>query len=49
MRGEKEDETVGFSYPFMIEASDGIFHVLYSWNRERIRHVRFNRAWLEAL
>lgn len=49
VRGEKEDETVGFSYPFMIEASDGIFHVLYSWNRERIRHVRFNRAWLEAL
>ena len=43
------EETLGFSYPFLIEASDGTFHLVYSWNRARIRHVRFNRAWLEAL
>lgn len=48
-RTGEEQGALGVSYPFMIEASDGIFHMLYSWNRERIRHVRFNRAWLEAL
>ncbi len=39
-------EEAGLSYPFLIEAGDGIFHLLYSWNRERIGHVRFNRAWM---
>jgi predicted neuraminidase len=36
-----------FSYPFLIRASDGDFHLLYTWYRTHIKHVRFNRAWLE--
>lgn len=40
---------VGFSYPAMVETGDGVFHLLYTWDRKRIKHVLFNRAWLEEL
>jgi predicted neuraminidase len=40
---------VGYSYPYIIQTADGMFHVLYSWNRERIKHVSFNEAWLRRL
>lgn len=36
-----------FSYPFLIETDRGDFHLAYSWNRSFIKHVRFNRAWLD--
>jgi predicted neuraminidase len=35
-----------FSYPFLIRARDGEFHLVYTWNRSFIRTVRFNEAWL---
>jgi len=36
-----------FSYPYLIQARDGEFHLAYTWNRSFIKHVRFNRAWLD--
>jgi predicted neuraminidase len=36
-----------FSYPSLIETRAGDFHLAYTWNRAFIKHVRFNRAWLE--
>jgi len=36
-----------FSYPYMIQARNGDFHLVYTWNRSFIKHVRFNRAWLD--
>lgn len=36
-----------YSYPWILLGADGRYHVLFTWNRERIRHVAFNRAWLE--
>jgi len=36
-----------FSYPYLIQARDGEFHLVYTWNRSFIKHVRFNRAWLD--
>jgi len=35
-----EDSGVGqYSYPSVIQTSDGLVHVVYTWRRERIRHV----------
>lgn len=36
-----------YEYPTMIRTPDGYFHVVYSWNNTLIKHVFFNRAWLE--
>ncbi len=41
----------GYSYPSIIEASDGTIHVTYSHSTkagESIKHVEFNMAWLMA-
>ncbi|HSD67419.1 MAG TPA: sialidase family protein [Vicinamibacteria bacterium] len=36
-----------FSYPVLIRTARGEFHLLYTWNRAYIKHVRFNQAWLD--
>ena len=36
-----------YSYPWIMHGADGLFHVLFTWNREQIRHVSFNQAWLD--
>ncbi|MCX6353548.1 MAG: exo-alpha-sialidase [Candidatus Aureabacteria bacterium] len=43
------EDIEGFSYPFLIQSDDGLFHLLYSWNRKRIKHVYFNEAWLRSM
>ena len=35
-----ETETGEFSYPAIIQGSDGSVHVTYTWNRKKIRHVQ---------
>ncbi len=37
-----------YSYPWIMQDRAGDVHVLYTWGRSRIKHVRFNRAWLEG-
>lgn len=43
------DEIEGFSYPFIIRAGNGDYHLLYTWHRRRVKHVMFNEAWLRKL
>jgi len=40
------DSPARFAYPWLLESSSCDLHLLYTWNRTRIVHVRFNRAWL---
>ncbi len=43
-----EGKNQGYSYPSLIQTTDGDFHLVYSWNVQKIRHVHFNQAWLES-
>lgn len=45
---ENESGKGQFSYPYAIRSSDGNYHVIYTWNRKRMRIATFNDAWLEA-
>ena len=36
-----------FSYP-SIYVNDDIIDILYSWKKQKIKHVRFNLAWLKS-
>ncbi|MBC7444381.1 MAG: exo-alpha-sialidase [Polaromonas sp.] len=31
-----------FSYPFLLQSQDGYLHLVYTWHRSRIKHVRLN-------
>ncbi|MGE0797606.1 MAG: exo-alpha-sialidase [Lautropia sp.] len=41
------DGLVEYSYPWLLRAAIGEYHLLYTWNRTRIKHVQFNQAWLD--
>jgi predicted neuraminidase len=35
-----------YSYPAVIQASDGLVHVTYTWKRQRIKHVTIDPTQL---
>jgi len=35
-----------YSYPSVIQASDGLIHVTYTFRRCAIKHVAFSESWL---
>jgi len=41
-----EDEPGEYSYPAIIQASDGTIHMTYTWRRERVRHVTMDPSEL---
>lgn len=38
---EPPQASTELSYPWLLETSDGALHLLYTWNRRRIVHVRY--------
>ena len=44
-----EIEPAEFSYPSAIQTSDGLVHIVYTWKRERIKHVVLNPAKLKTV
>jgi len=45
---QSSDGNGEFSYPSLIRSSNGTMHLLYTWNRKRIRHITFNDNWIDG-
>ena len=44
-----ESEPGEYSYPAVIQSSDGRVHITYTWKRERIKHVVIDPATLTSM
>ena len=38
-----------FSYPYLITGDGSDAHLVYTWDRKKIRHIHFDSAWLAQL
>ena len=47
IRNVEADDSGSYSYPAIIQDSDGIIHLTYTYRRASIKHVAFNEAWIK--
>lgn len=40
------DAEGAYAYPAVIQAPDGLIHIVYSHDRQRIQHISLNEAWI---
>ena len=38
-----------FSYPYLLQSHDGMLHLVYTWNRSRIKYMRFDPSALSTV
>lgn len=48
-RHDLETEDARFSYPTLMQASDDLVHLVYTWKREGIMHTRMSPDWLRSV
>lgn len=48
-RRDIESAAGEYSYPTLMDDSDGTAHLVYTWQRERIRWIRFEAGWIADL
>lgn len=44
----EDSEGREFSYPSIVRTPEGIYHVTYTYDRQRIKHITFSEAWLKG-
>lgn len=44
---EASDPPAEYSYPYLIQGARGEYHLVYTWNRTRMRYLAFDERWLE--
>jgi predicted neuraminidase len=44
----EQEEKAEFSYPAIIQSSDGLVHISYTWKRQRIKHVVVDPDQIQA-
>jgi len=46
---EQGELNEAYSYPDLTQGLDGVWHLMYTANRKNIKHVQFNKAWLDSV
>ena len=45
---EVSDPPEEYSYPYLIQSAPGEYHLVYTWNRTKMRYLAFDEHWLES-
>ena len=37
-----------FSYPYITQSRNGMYHLVYTWKRQQVAYASFNKAWIDS-